>query len=90
MKKVGNREKTANKGMVPLRWIVLWCMAAAVLITVCILLIAVTEEDDGFPVRFSEVSASNTAFPNEDGRICDYIELHNRGDYNVDLTGFSI
>jgi len=90
MKKVGNREKTANKGMVPLRWIVLWCMAAAVLITVCILLIVVTEKDDGFPVRFSEVSASNTAFPNEDGRICDYIELHNRGDYNVDLTGFSI
>lgn len=43
-----------------------------------------------FPVYISEVLAANTAFPNEEGRCCDFIELHNSADYPVDLTGFQL
>ena len=41
-----------------------------------------------YPVSINEILASNTSYPNEDGRCCDYIELYNSADYPVDLSGF--
>ena len=52
-----------------------------------------TMNNDGkqtFPVYISEVVASNSNYPNGDGRCCDYIEIHNSADYAVDLSGFQL
>ena len=70
----------------------LWLAAAAVLLAVCIFMIAISTGDGGriYPVYITEVLASNTGFPNEDGRCSDYIELYNSADYPVDLTGFQL
>jgi len=46
--------------------------------------------EQAFPVYISEVLASNTGYPNEEGRCCDYIEVHNGADYAVDLSGFQL
>lgn len=46
--------------------------------------------DQVFPVYITEVMASNTSFPNEEGRCCDYLEIYNSADYPVDLTGFQV
>ena len=43
-----------------------------------------------FPVYLTEVLASNTGYPNEDGLCCDYLELYNSADYPEDLTGFQL
>lgn len=43
-----------------------------------------------FPVYINEVLASNSSYPNGDGRCCDYIELYNSADYAVDLSGFQL
>ena len=58
----------------------------------CIWLHMTSLSDDGriFPVRINEILASNTRYPNRDGRCCDYIELYNSADYPVDLTGFQL
>lgn len=70
----------------------LWIAAAAVLLAVCLLLCVLSTRKDGriYPVYITEVLASNTAFPNGDGRCCDYIELYNSADYPIDLTGFQL
>lgn len=69
----------------------LWIAAAAVLLAVCLLLqVFVTGNGRTYPVYINEVLASNTSYPNEDGRCCDYIELYNSADYPVDLTGFQL
>lgn len=70
----------------------LWLAAAAALLAVCILVIALSTGEGGriYPVYITEVLASNTSFPNEDGRCSDYIELYNSADYPVDLTGFQL
>ena len=71
--------------------IVLWIVAAAVLIGSCIFFYNLSAASNHtFPVVFSEVMASNTSYPNRDGRCCDYIEIHNRADYAIDLTGFRL
>ena len=48
------------------------------------------EGNQVFPVYINEVLASNSSYPNNDGRCCDYIELYNRADYAVDLSGFQL
>ena len=70
--------------------LVAWLAAAALLLTACIALIRLTDADQGFPVSITEVLASNTAFPNADGRCTDFIEICNSADYPVDLTGFQL
>lgn len=72
--------------------LILWAAAAVVFLTVCGILLGLsaTEDGRGFPVYINEVLASNTSYPNGDGRCCDYIELHNSADYPVDLTGFQL
>lgn len=67
-------------------------IAAAVFAVVCVVLLLLSSSGNGrvFPVYISEVLASNTSYPNRDGRCCDYIELYNSADYAVDLTGFQL
>ncbi len=43
-----------------------------------------------FPVYISEILASNTSYPNADGRCTDFIELHNGSDDMVDLSHFQL
>ncbi len=70
----------------------LWIAATAVLLAVCLVLIGFSSGDGGrvYPVYINEILASNTAYPNGDGRCCDYIELYNSADYPLDLTGFQL
>lgn len=46
--------------------------------------------DQSFPVYITEIVASNTMFPNRDGRCCDYIEIYNSADHAVDISGFQL
>ena len=46
--------------------------------------------DQVFPVYITEVVASNSVYPNAEGRCCDYIELYNAADYPVDISGFQL
>ena len=78
------KQKHSRKGLI------LWLVAAVLLAVVCLLLIGVSGEGEAFPVYISEILASNTASPNADGRCADFIELHNDGDYAVDLTGYQL
>lgn len=87
MKKVTEKTESNQK-----RLLVPWLLAALLLLVVCCWLIGMTQNEDGriFPVYITEVLASNTSYPNEDGRCCDYIEIYNSADYPVDLTGFHL
>lgn len=69
-----------------------WVSAAVVLLVVSGILLGISgaEGEFAFPVYISEVLASNTSYPNADGRCCDYIEIYNSADYPVDLTGFQL
>lgn len=72
----------------------LWTLAAitVVFLIVCIGFLIFSPSENGriFPVYISEILASNTSYPNSDGRCCDYIELYNSADYPVDLSGFQL
>ena len=46
------------------------------------------DRNQAYPVYINEILASNSSYPNEDGRCCDYIELYNSADYPIDLSGF--
>ena len=72
--------------------VLLWTVAAVLLLAVCMILIRFTKTEDGriFPVYITEISAANTSYPNTDGRCCDYIEIYNSADYPVDLSGFQL
>lgn len=69
---------------------ILWCVALAAVLLVCLGMIFLSSGEGGrvYPVYITEVLASNTRLPNADGRCCDYIELYNSADYPVDLSGF--
>jgi len=69
---------------------ILWVSAAAVVLLVVALLVVFLSSERGlaYPVHMSEILASNTRFPNGDGRCTDYIELYNGGDISVDISGF--
>lgn len=71
--------------------LVLWFAAMAVVLAAAVLFGGMAASGDQiFPVYISEVMASNSSFPNEEGRCCDYLEIYNSADYPVDLTGFQI
>ena len=74
------------------RALIISLLSIAVLaaVCVCIALFTGSGTDQSYPVYISEVAASNSSYPNPDGRCCDYIELHNAADYPVDLTGFQL
>ena len=69
-------------------------LLAAALAVVLVLALALeglaVDSDQIFPVYFTEVLASNSSFPNSEGRCCDYLEIYNSADYAVDLSGFQM
>ena len=69
----------------------LWALAALVVLT-CALWLGTRGNANAqtFPVYISEVMASNSSYPNSEGRCCDYIEVYNSADYPVDLSGFQL
>lgn len=77
--------KIAPKGLL------LWLLAIAVVAGAGIGFGRISAKDGRtFPVYISEVMASNTSYPNPQGRCCDFIEIHNSADYPVDLSGFQL
>ena len=42
------------------------------------------------PLRISEYMSANTAYPNADGRICDWIEIHNTSDKPFNVSGYRL
>lgn len=89
-----NQEQRPRKGGIKLpdAKITMWCAAAVALLVVMICLALFVSGRDGvnYPVYMSEVLASNSRYPNGDGRCCDFIELYNSADYSVDLSGFQL
>lgn len=67
-------------------------IVSAVFLVLCAILMLLSSSGNGrvFPVYMTEILASNTSYPNSDGRCCDYIELYNSADYAVDLSGFQL
>lgn len=71
--------------------VLLWLLAMAVLIGAGVGVSSIhAGSGRAFPVYISEVMASNTSYPNDQGRCCDFIEIHNGADYPVDLSGFQL
>ena len=85
LKKFFNSRRLSGKA------IALWIagIAAVLVLTLALDGLAVGS-DQIFPVHFTEVLASNSSFPNSEGRCCDYLEIHNSADYAVDLSGFQM
>ena len=42
------------------------------------------------PLRISEYMSANTAYPNADGRVCDWIEIHNVSDKPFNVSGYRL
>ena len=80
-------QETPKKGLFAMfdKKTIVWFAAVAVFLLAVILLVVFLVGDQGmvYPVQISEVLASNTRYPNGDGRCCDYIELFNSADYDV-------
>ena len=72
--------------------ITLWCAGAVALLIAVVLIALFVHSDRGvvYPVYINEILASNSRFPNADGRCCDFIELYNSGDLAVDISGFQL
>ena len=62
----------------------------ALLLVVCLFVGGSFAREQVFPVYISEVVASNTGYPNAQGRCSDFIEICNSADYPVDLSGFQL
>lgn len=88
LKYKGNSRKKTGRKAFP----VLLCAIAVLAIVICLGLWSMSSTGSGrvFPVYITEVLASNSRYPNEDGRCCDFIEIYNSADYPVDLTGFQL
>ena len=73
------------------RGFILWMLAAVIFVGAVVAFEACSGDGNQiFPVYISEAVASNSSYPNGDGRCCDYIEICNGADYPVDLTGFQL
>lgn len=86
------RNKKAQRSTVNIRSLI-GCLTAVVLfVCVCIGIYFFTgmDAEQVYPVYINEVLASNSSYPNDDGRCCDYIELYNSADYAVDISGFQL
>ena len=44
----------------------------------------------GYPVHISEVMPYNTIAPNEEGVLCDWVEIANTSDSDFDLSGYQL
>ena len=42
------------------------------------------------PLRISEYMSANVAYPNADGRVCDWIEIHNTSDKPFNISGYRL
>ena len=42
------------------------------------------------PLRISEYMSSNTAYPNADGVICDWVEIENTSDRDFNVSGYRL
>ena len=62
----------------------------ALLMLLCLIFGGRASREQVFPVYISEVVASNTGYPNSEGRCCDLIEICNSADYPVDISGFQL
>ncbi len=51
---------------------------------------SIDDGDDGYPVYITEILASNSLYPDENGVCCDWIELHNSSDSPVDISNFGL
>lgn len=63
---------------------------ALIFIGVIVWALATASPWGGTPVVLSEIMTSNTSYPDSKGRLCDWIELHNRADYAVSLRGYTL
>lgn len=79
-----------DRGVRP-KELLIWFIIAAVITSAGICYGSISSRDDQvFPVYISEVLASNTGYPNSDGRCSDFIEIHNAADYPIDISGFQL
>lgn len=69
----------------------------AVLLLVCVAAVVLTLPDSGgvtnaggYGLYISEVMGSNGAYPDPEGRSCDWLELHNASDSALDLSGYRL
>ncbi len=74
---------------------ILLIVLAALTVTLVLSLIFGAESLDGhaedaFPVYINEIMASNSTYPNADGVLCDWIELHNSSAAAVDIGGYKL
>ena len=70
--------------------VMLGCAFGIFLLTCALILLFSGGSGRAFPVYITEVLASNTMFPNSDGRCCDYIEIYNSSDRPVDISGYQL
>lgn len=49
-----------------------------------------TVRDGEHPLRISEYMSSNTAFPNSEGVVCDWIEIENTSDRAFNISGYRL
>ena len=87
-----DKPETSKKTKKPNIKITVWCACAIALLVMVVLLVLFVRTDSGlvYPVYINEILASNSRFPNADGRCCDYIELYNSADHAVDISGFQL
>ncbi len=79
-----------DRGVQP-KELIIWFPIVLIILAAGIILGSIPNRDNQvFPVRISEVLASNTSYPNSSGRCSDYIEIYNQADYPVDLSGFQL
>lgn len=70
---------------------------AAIMLVICIICMASfssgsksSSSEHSFAVYFTEILASNSAYPDANGKCHDYIELYNSANGNIDLSGYTI
>ena len=84
-------DKKKESGKIAPGKVLLWLLAMTLVISGTLLLGSLQlSQDQIFPVFITEVVASNSGYPNPEGRLCDYIELRSGADYAVDLSGFQM
>ena len=78
------------------KYIMVLLCSAVLLAAVLLVSLAMSPGGNGgaergdLPLRISEYMANNTAYPNPDGVICDWIEIENTSDRDFDLSGYRL
>ena len=87
-----NHKPKKNKALL-LGAIVLLILAAAGLVITSALADATAGQPawaGGYPVHISEIMTGNTTVPNEEGALCDWVEIANTSDTDFDLSGYQL